>query len=243
MEDAFSLSSKSPLSDDLTESSLSLQNSPADQGISDDYLCFPTFSNNVKQEELSPTYISEHQYDKKSRPNLMPVASPYTNSVSQAANDLPNILQQNLASPTQPQDVTVFLHKPEERPVSNVTSLTEVLDNSPTLKQDCQSGEQFPRGPESAARAKKGFSNQQPGSLVNLLQKVSSNEHDSNFKLQGSDMKKKSIRAKRQKTEVKKMPQEKNKNVNEIKSHQAELQGSMKLEHEQSTAQQTVSQV
>lgn len=235
-EDAFSLSSRSPLSDDLTESSLSLQNSPGDPNIADEYLNFPNVPSIVKQEELSPTYISD-QFDSSTQQSLMQMSN--MNIV--AAGDLQNMLQKPVTASCPPKDISAFLQKPDEASISisNVISISNDTDDPQSFSHSF--GNQSPMVADSATSAKNACANHPAESLMELLQTSNVGEHNDMNSKQKSGVKKKPMKAKRQKADAQNLSQLKKESVTEVKSQITDSKKSVKFENLQSTA--TVSQV
>ena len=241
LEDAFSLSSKSPLSDDLTESSLSLQDSPGEPNMGEDYLYFSNVSDAMKQEELSPTTTAEHQFDNIPPPAFVPVSIQNTNGVNHATTDVQSVLQQHLIAPSPPQNISAFLQQSDDMSLSNIN---DDIQGSHNFNQVNVSKENLASAPMNLISNAKGCSNQQAGSLLKLLQ-ANTAEQDSIAIKQRQLAKKKALRAKRQKAEAKSPPQEKNEYGNEanLQKSVSVSKEEIKCETSRSQPAPTVSQV
>ena len=239
LEDAFSLSSKSPLSDDLTESSLSLQNSPGEQNVGEEYMYYPTISDDIKQEELSPTNACDYQFDNVMQQPMVPVSIQKTNGIKHSITDMQSVLQQHLMTTNPTQDISSLLQQADDLPSSIVScnrNIPQNFDNAPGK------GEQFPTIAESLSSNKNSCSNQQAGPLAQLLKTNMSSQPNGYAGKQKHESKKKSHRAKRQKLEAKVPSEDKIEYGAEAKPQILESNQPVKDEKQQA-ASQTVSQV
>lgn len=241
LEDAFSLSSKSPLSDDLTESSISLQNSPGEQNTGEDYLYYTTLSDDIKQEELSPTNMPEYQFENMSQTPLVPVSIQTANGMNKSTPDMQSIMQQNLVAPNPTQDISSLLHQAEDLPVSAISCSRK---NPHQFSHINGKGDQFPTIAESLGSRKKTHSDQPNGPLAQLLQTNVSSQLNDYAGKQKCEVRKKSSRIKRQKSESKGQLQENSIECRiEAKSPKLESSEDTKDAIKQQPASHTVSQV
>ena len=240
LEDAFSLSSKSPLSDDLTESSISLQNSPGEQNTGEDYLYCTTLSDDIKQEELSPTNMPDYQFENMSQTPFVPVSIQTANGMNQSTTDMQSVMQQNLVAPNPTQDISSLLHQAEDLPVSAISCSRK----SPhQFNHMSGKGDQFPTIAESLGSKKKAHSDQPSGPLAQLLQANVLSQLNDYAGKQKNEVRKKSSRVKRQKSESKSQLQENIEYCIEAKSPKLESSENAKDEIKQQPASHTVSQV
>ena len=240
LEDAFSLSSKSPLSDDLTESSISLQNSPGEQINGEEYLYYPTLSEDIKQEELSPANISEYQFENVTQTPIVSHSVQNTNGLNHSITDMQSVLQQHLITPNPPQDISSILNQGEDMSASVVSYNRKNVQN---CNQPHDKGEKFPTLAESLSVNKKSRPDQKTGPLAELLKTSVPNQLTDNAGKQRHESKKKPSRAKRQKSEAKDTSQDKTECYVEAKSPKLDSSQPVKDEKQQQAPSQTVSQV
>ena len=169
LEDAFSFtSSKSPLSDDLTESSLSTENSPATQH-SDDLLCMSYLTQDVKQEELSPATNSMEFRNPLENASL-PVTLNGTLRLGDSGSEVGSFLHQSNITANNSQDLSSLLTKSSEISLAQLDDSICAATSPLSYHQVNMVGRQVPEPTLRPIETKSTSNEQQPAQLVNLLQ-------------------------------------------------------------------------
>ena len=169
LEDAFSFtSSKSPLSDDLTESSLSTENSPATQH-SDDLLCMSYLTQDVKQEELSPATNSMEFRNPLENASL-PVTLNGTLRLGDSGSEVGSFLHQSNITANNSQDLSSLLTKSSEISLAQLDDSICAATSPLSYHQVNMVGRQVTEPTLRPIETKSTSNEQQPAQLVNLLQ-------------------------------------------------------------------------